>query len=1163
MPTSTILISGVASGIDWRSMVDQLIAVDRRPVNLVTSQKTDSENKLKEWQTLNTKLLALKTASEALTRPENFYVYTPSLNTNSSTVQGRDLLSVSTTETANVGSYTIKVTNLASAQKLSSNPFSSQTQKLGSAYAGKIIINGKALSISENDTLANVARNINALNSGTDPIGVTATVISYGANDYRLILTSETTGAAGISLLNGSSANLVQKFGWKDNQIPNIKNSITNGAQSDIFSNSSLIIKSLLGLTTGEASTGSLTIDGTAVSIDLSSQSLSGIKDAINSAMVAAGKGNRIVASVVPETVSGSTRYRLQIEGTQAFTDEKNVLNTLGILDHNSTTVTGKISANSMTVNGKYITADTLLTDIDGYISHVEGDNIHFTGTKTGGETVDSVFSISGSTRVSDLLSAIETQYAANDGDVVACLTADGKIRVDDMAGGGSLSVTLAAGITNGQLEFVAGNAAFGDASARQREIVAGKDASLQVDGMTVTRSSNTISDVLEGVTLNLLKEDQDTTVTLKIDQDIEAVKAKIQDFISKRNDVMSYINSQFAYDTDNKKTGGVLFGDGTLSSVKSDLTSILTQFIRGVNSSFSMLSMVGITSDKNLQLSMEGSTLDRYLNSNFNDIVSLFSGMGTTSSSTLCYISHARDSAAGTYAVHIGRAATQASETGSVDLSAGGAAGTLTITQSNSTATVTITSGMTLSDIENAINTELSSEYAQTLVGDQHLRTGGAAITAQTKWADIDGVILADDDSISFSGTNRKGTTVSGTYTIRDVNTGTIEGLLSAIQSAYSNDVTASIDTSGRIVLTDKSIGSSQISISIAGPVGKGLDFGAVDVTAGAGDGSQVGRYAMSLTATDDGSNHLVLRSNDYGSTSFTISQDTSDNNYDCIIHTTTGNTTASTDGAVFIDSSTTWSDLSGANVSNGDTITISGKARDGLTDISGTYTISNRTGDTVQDLLTVIQNAYSAQGTTVNAVLRDGKIYVEDTAPGASSIALTLTSNNEGGGSLNLGTFDQTTERNLDFGLINGTVSGQNVAGTINGEAATGSGQVLKGNSGNSSTSGLAVKYSGCDNNVDAGSITLTLGVAELHTRSLFNIIDPIEGYVPFKQKSIQDSISRMQSSIDQVQDRLERKQQAMIDRFVQMEMALSRIQSQSNWLSSQLTTAYQAWK
>ncbi|GAJ09200.1 unnamed protein product, partial [marine sediment metagenome] len=134
MALSTNLISGLSSGFDWRSMIDQLIAIEHRRVDIVENRKSEYESKLSEWQSFNTKLLALKTASEGLKDAKDFYLYTAGMSTDSSTVDGDDRLSVSTSDTAVPGTYEIVVTDLATAQKLSSNPFTSQTAELGSSY---------------------------------------------------------------------------------------------------------------------------------------------------------------------------------------------------------------------------------------------------------------------------------------------------------------------------------------------------------------------------------------------------------------------------------------------------------------------------------------------------------------------------------------------------------------------------------------------------------------------------------------------------------------------------------------------------------------------------------------------------------------------------------------------------------------------------------------------------------------------------------------------------------------------------------------------------------------------------------------------------------------------------------------------------------------------
>ena len=1019
MAISTSLISGLSSGIDWSTMVDQLIAIDHKRVDLISNKKSDYETKLKEWQSFNTKLLSLKTAAEGLKDTNNFKVLTSTMSTDSSTVKASDLLSISTSETASSGSYNIKVTNLAQAQKLSSNPFTDHSSALGSSYAGDIVVNGKVVAINATDTLSDVAASINKANTGANPSGVTASVINFGANDYRLILTSNAMGAKGISLLNGSTKNLVQQFGWKDNQTAALKNSITNGAQSDRFTSSTVAIKSLLGLTTGES--GDITIGDKTVTINLGAVSLTDIKNAINTA---APTG--VTASIISQTENGNTYYRLQIDGTNTLsesTSNKNILNTLGILDHTSTDVAGKVSGNSMTSDGSSITASTLLKDIDGYNTFTAGGNpagdyITLTGKNTANADVSVNFDITSATTAQNLLDQIKTSY----GNVLAYVTADGKIRVDDLSGSGNLQVNLADHIhdTNSKLEFKDLDADFGAAAARQRQVVAGEDATVVVDGVSITKASNTIDDVITGVTMNLLKEDG-STITLNVARDISAIKDKITSFVSAYNDVSSYIKTQSSYDTKTNKTGGVLFGDGTISSVKSDLTSIVTQSVWGVNSQFSIMGLVGINLDKTGQLNINDTTLTGYLQTNFNDIMSLFTAQGITSSSSLSYTGNTQNSKAGEYTIHIDTAASRSTSTS--DTAVGGALGsaeTMTITEGSKTANISLTGSMTISDIINAINAETDAVYTQTLAGNAQLKTGGVSITSETTWKNIDGATLQNGDVISFSGTSRGGTSVTGSYTISTVATDKVQGLLSAIENAFSNNVTASIDTSGRIVVTDKYSGASQLALDITEPAGKGLDFGTVLTT---NTGGQTGRYALAITAANDGSNHLVLTHNSYGS--------------------------------------------------------------------SYSFAVSETNGPS--DLL------WTGGDQTVN--------------------------------------------------------NGTNVAGTIGGETATGSGQVLTGNTGNVNTEGLSVRYTGTATG-DAGTLTLTVGTAELFSRSLLNITDSYEGYVSFKQTSLQKSIDDSQTKIDQMEARLTLKKEQMINRFVVMETALSTIKNQSNWLTGQIS-------
>jgi flagellar hook-associated protein 2 len=88
------------------------------------------------------------------------------------------------------------------------------------------------------------------------------------------------------------------------------------------------------------------------------------------------------------------------------------------------------------------------------------------------------------------------------------------------------------------------------------------------------------------------------------------------------------------------------------------------------------------------------------------------------------------------------------------------------------------------------------------------------------------------------------------------------------------------------------------------------------------------------------------------------------------------------------------------------------------------------------------------------------------------------------------------------------------------------------------------------------------VTFGVAELYDRVLFNSTDSLEGYISFKQQSIQGSISSYTTQIDEMEARLLIKKNMLLTRFARMESALQQLQSQSNWLGGQTEAASNGW-
>jgi flagellar hook-associated protein 2 len=1034
MSLSTNLISGLSSGFDWRTMVDQLIAVDHRRVDIISNKKTDSQNKLAEWRSFNTKLLTLKTAAGNLKNAESFNLYKAAMTTDSLTIKASDLLTVTASTTASIGSYTLKVNSLAAAQKISSSSFTSMSDVLGASYAGDFLINGTVVIIEATDTLTSMRDKINNANAGANSTGVTAGILNYGAGDYRLVLTSDNTGASGIGLLNGSATDILARFGFTDSSRT-AKNHLAGGDRTDRFSSTNVSIKSLLGLTANQTSLGGeITINGQSIeAIDLSTDTLS----TLQTKLAAAG----LTASITSETENNQTYYRLMVSGaTNTFMDKSNILETLGFIRGGVSDVYGVTGDVANTVGGAVITTATLIKDIDGYTGYLNTDYIHLGGKDTNEVDVsDDTFMLSDTATVGDLLTKIQSLF----GDVTASITGAGKLMIVDNTPGASplafqISVKNSGGTTDETLKFEVNGDLEIAAPIRKRQIMAGADASVTVDGVTVTRSENTIDDVITGVTLDLLKGDMgSTTVTLNIGRDIDAIMAKINTFVIEYNSVSSYIHSQSSYDETNKKPGGILFSDGTLLSVKSDLTSTLIQNVWGVSADYSILGLVGINVDKEGQLSVNSSTLQGYLATNFNDVQKLFTASGVTSLGTLAYVSNSIDTKQGEYSVHIDTAATRSASTPSDKTGLTGGDLKLTITEDGKVATINLTDGMSMSQIVSAVNSELAIVYTQVLAGANQLYADSgqiAAITSSTKWNSVYNNIggaanLVNGDTISFMGTSRNGASVSGSYRIDNIATDSVQGLLSAVETVYSNQVTAAIDASGRIVVTDKTSGTSSVALTFDYAQAHDLDFGTVLTE---NTNGQKGRYAMDITASTD-SGGLTVTSNSYGSgNSFTIQQ---------------------TDPILLTPSYLLWT---GAD-------------------------------PTVTD--------------------------------------------------------------------------GANVTGTINGEAATGVGQTLTGNSGDANIDGLVVKYTG-ETVGNVGTIKLTLGVAELYDRALFHITDSIEGYVSFKQESVQNSISEYETQIEEMEARLDRKSEALINHFVLMELALQQIQSQGNWLTGQLTAASSGW-
>ena len=171
-------------------------------------------------------------------------------------------------------------------------------------------------------------------------------------------------------------------------------------------------------------------------------------------------------------------------------------------------------------------------------------------------------------------------------------------------------------------------------------QAAAGANASLTVDGVPISSTSNTISSVIPGVTINLAGAAPATTVSLTVAPDANTATTAINSFVSAWNKVVQDLNSQFNVASDGSG-GGPLEADDTLRGVQSQLLSAVTTSISG-NNGLVNLASIGVNMNDDGTLSVDSGVLSNALNDNFGNVQTLLQGTGgvaTFLSSTLSEI--------------------------------------------------------------------------------------------------------------------------------------------------------------------------------------------------------------------------------------------------------------------------------------------------------------------------------------------------------------------------------------------------------------------------------------------------------------------------------------------------------------------------------------------
>jgi flagellar hook-associated protein 2 len=241
------------------------------------------------------------------------------------------------------------------------------------------------------------------------------------------------------------------------------------------------------------------------------------------------------------------------------------------------------------------------------------------------------------------------------------------------------------------------------------------QDAEFVINGASVKRSSNTINDIINGVTFTL-KNTTTSPVTLSLANDQDSIVSAIKDFVTAYNAVNTFINSQFAYNS-STQSAGVLAGDPTLRNVQSELQTPLAQGTSNRYTSLSVTGQAGLNFNSDGSLTLNESDFRTALSNNFTSVAALFLGDGTdkgtatSSDSRVTYNTKTSATQAGSYDVSVTSLAKQASATGSQPVTSLTDNETLSITCGTATAAVNLLQNDSLDMVLQRINSALTAQ--------------------------------------------------------------------------------------------------------------------------------------------------------------------------------------------------------------------------------------------------------------------------------------------------------------------------------------------------------------------------------------------------------------------------------------------------------------------
>ncbi len=192
-------------------------------------------------------------------------------------------------------------------------------------------------------------------------------------------------------------------------------------------------------------------------------------------------------------------------------------------------------------------------------------------------------------------------------------------------------------------------------------ETQVGRDAALTINGLSVTRPTNTIDDIVDGLTLDILKAAPGEKITVTVSEDKAFAEQNIRDFVTAYNDFLEAIKPAFGVSEEENEEGekvkivGSLTNDALAKSVISQIKTVIASAIPGLaDSNFTSLTNVGIRTELDGTLSINEKDFETAFKDHFEDVQKLFAPRTVSSDDAITVNSTGEKTAVGEYDIVI-----------------------------------------------------------------------------------------------------------------------------------------------------------------------------------------------------------------------------------------------------------------------------------------------------------------------------------------------------------------------------------------------------------------------------------------------------------------------------------------------------------------------------